>query len=427
MDTLTEDQHKAYDAIMCGKNVFLTGPAGTGKSYLLHKIIENTDQRVALTAMTGCAALLISTPSLKGKTLHSWAGVGLAKESANELIKKIRASYHAMKRWLCTDILIVDEISMMTPELLEKLNDIAKGIRKSKAPFGGIQVIFVGDFFQLPPVTREGETKFVFESPLWSEIIQETIFLTTINRQKEPEFQQVLTEARVGKLSSKSVDILKSRMIPWQGEEIKPTLLYSRRAEVDRINEMNLKSLTGERRTYEAKFTLGSKAPSDMKATSSILVEAAKKFDIDASYVTELEIAVGAQVMLLVNLDQDLGLVNGSRGIVTGFSETGLPIVRFKNNVRTIIDYYSWPLGDIEHAYRSQIPLRLAYAITCHKAQGATLDCALIDIGSSTFEFGQAYVALSRVKSLDSLYVHSFDQRVIRAHPKVIKFYEITT
>jgi ATP-dependent DNA helicase PIF1 len=199
--------------------------------------------------------------------------------------------------------------------------------------------------------------------------------------------------------------------------------LYSRRTDVDRINSQNLRELKGDRRTYQAKFVIASKAPhgtTPPSADNPIV----KKMDNDASYVTELEVGVGAQVMLIVNLDTDEGLANGSRGVVTAFSEAGLPIVKFKNGSHSVIDYHCWPLGDDEYIYRSQIPLQLAYAITNHKVQGATLDCALIDIGSTIFEYGQAYVALSRVKSLDSLYVKSFDQRVIKAHPKVIKFYQ---
>jgi ATP-dependent DNA helicase PIF1 len=334
-------------------------------------------------------------------------------------VKKIRGNYHSTKRWLCTDLLIVDEISMMTPEFLEKLNEIAKIIRKNQKPFGGIQLLFVGDFFQLPPINKEGDAKFAFESPVWNELIHETIELKTIARQKEPEFQKFLTEVRVGNVSKDSVNLLKSRMISWQGEEIKPTLIFSRRAEVDRINELNLRALTGSRNAYEVKTVYGPKA-----ARRDLEDSVVTKFDNDASYVPKLELAIGAQVMLLVNLDPDRGLVNGSRGVVTGYTESGLPVVKFKNGVVELLDYYSWPLGDMEDVYRAQVPLRLAYAVTAHKCQGATLDCALVDIGPSTFEFGQAYVALSRVKDLESLYVHSFDQRSIKAHPKVVKFYE---
>ncbi len=427
MTTLTEDQEAAFNAIQEGKNTFLTGPAGTGKSYLLYYLLSNIKgKRIALTAMTGCAALLISTPSYKAKTLHSWAGIGLGKESAQELCKKIRASYHSHKRWLCTDILIIDEISMMSSDLLEKLNTIAKTLRKSEKPFGGIQVIFVGDFYQLPPIASGSisstDSSFAFETSHWDEIIECSAHLTTISRQKDPQFQCLLNETRTGKLSKKSIELLKSRMIPYDTGEIKPTLLFSRRADVERINEQNLATLTAPKVIYEVKVVYG---PEGMPISSSAIEELKKKAEKDAQYSIKLELTVGAQVMLIVNRDIDVGLVNGSRGVVVGF-EGGYPLVKFRNGSTEKIDRHSWAIDDKEDIYHSQIPLRLAYAVSIHKAQGATLDCALIDIGPSTFEYGQAYVALSRVKSFDSLYIKAFDPKAIKAHPKVAKFYEET-
>jgi ATP-dependent DNA helicase PIF1 len=421
MTLLTPDQQAAFAAIQEGKNIFLTGPAGTGKSYLLQHILNNLGgKRVALTAMTGCAALLISTPTHKAKTLHSWAGIGLGKESEAELCKKVRNSYHAAKRWLCTDLLVIDEISMMTPDLIEKLNYIGKAIRKSPKPFGGLQVIFVGDFYQLPPIAAEAT--FAFETPQWTEIIHHVAPLKTINRQKDPQFQKLLNEARIGKLSADSTNTLKSRMISYDSEEIKPTLLFSRRNDVDRINEQNLKALTGERNTYTANYAFGAK--SSIKKATPALEEATAKYDKDAQYLTKLELAIGAQVMLIVNLDVEEGLVNGSRGVVTAFGDCGMPVVKFKGGIEKIIYHHHWQLDEFDDVFRTQIPLRLAYAVSIHKSQGATLDCALIDIGPSTFEYGQAYVALSRVKSLDSLYIKAFDPRAIKAHPKVAKFYK---
>jgi ATP-dependent DNA helicase PIF1 len=445
--SLTPDQQAAFEKVKEGRNIFLTGPAGTGKSYLLSTIVRELqdEKRIALTAMTGCAALLLcfagaagsagvaGSSEVKPRTLHSWAGIGLGKESISDLIKKVRTNYKTMKRWVGTDLLVVDEISMMTPELLEKLNEIGKAIRKDKRPFGGIQLLFVGDFFQLPPVAKGSDAQFAFESPLWGELIDLTVMLTTISRQKEPEFQQLLGEARIGKLSKFSADIIRSRMISWADQEIKPTLLYSRRADVDRINSENLKALKEPHRVYHASISFGSKAPKHLSRDSTEIQEATKRLDNDASYVPELEIAVGAQVMLVANVSMETGLVNGSRGVVVGFTESSegedvtkimkLPLVKFRGGQVAAIEPHSWSLGDMEHVFRTQIPLRLAYAITCHKAQGATLDCALIDIGPTTFEYGQAYVALSRVKSLESLYIHSFDPKVVKAHPKVAAFY----
>jgi hypothetical protein len=265
-------------------------------------------------------------------------------------------------------------------------------------------------------VARGGNVKFAFESPVWWEIIKQTVQLKRVFRQKDPVFQGILDEARVGELSAESLAILKTRCdLSWDHEPIQPTLLFSRNVQVDSINKANIDSLEGETHVYKARFPSGQALPDDI------------------GFVPELTLKVGAQVMLVTNLDQNKGLVNGSRGVVVQFIKestrdvlTGedltdgisYPVVRFKNGRMETMKYHSW-----NELFVQQVPLRLAYALTIHKAQGATLDCALIDIGPSTFEYGQAYVALSRVKSIDSLYVHEVSAGAFRAHPLVKKFY----
>jgi len=416
-------QQKALEASMCGKNLFITGPGGVGKSYLIQEIVNELGKikKVAVTALTGCAALLINA-----KTIHSWAGIGLGKEPTAKLVANIRRyNYKASRRWLLTNTLIIDEVSMMNPELLEKLNDVAKAIRKNTNPFGGLQVILVGDFFQLPPIYRDSETKFAFESPVWNELNLDILELTQIVRQDNPEFHKILKEARVGTLSKQSVKILKQRITDsWQTQKIRPTLLFSRRAEVEMVNEVNLKALKTPLQTYEVKTILT--ADLERNTPKSDLDRAIQKLDKDASYKNKLELRVGAQVMLLFNLNQEAGLVNGSRGVVEGFtlSTPALPLVLFRgHNTAIPIPETTWESDEVDGLKRSQIPLILAYAVTIHKCQGATLDSALIDIGRSTFEMGQAYVALSRVKSLDSLYIYDLEVEAFRAHPKVLEFY----
>jgi ATP-dependent DNA helicase PIF1 len=426
---LTEEQQLALDYAIEGKSFFLTGPGGTGKSFILERIRDTLTfrgKKVAITAMTGCAALLLGN---KAKTLHSWASVGIAKEPATALTAKIRQSPKSFRRWLSTDTLIVDEVSMLTPEFLEKLNKIASAIRRDPRPMGGLQVIFVGDFFQLPPVNKDiKDTMFVFESPEWKQIVPYRIELKQIVRQKDPVFQQILKEARYGRLSKQSLQILKSRQnLPWQSLDIRPTLLFSRKAEVDHVNATNLKALTGERRIYKAETVkLPIEATKNIDTESEEVKFTINKMDRDAAYSAELILAEGAQVMLLTNLDFEAELVNGSRGVVVGFTKDAisLPIVKFRTGLPMPIGPATWDCDDIEGLQRKQIPLRLAYALTIHKAQGATLDCALIDIGSSTFECGQAYVALSRVRSLDSLYIWDLEQSAFRTHDKVRNFYE---
>jgi ATP-dependent DNA helicase PIF1 len=427
MDRLTDEQRKAFEAVKAGKSIFLTGPGGTGKSFLLKTIFEEipklTEKHVAVTALTGCAALLLGRFA---KTLHSWAGIGLGRESAAVLAATIRRSGKALRRWLGTDILIIDEVSMLTPELLEKLDAVAKLLRRDSRPMGGLQMVFVGDFYQLPPVTKEDEIPFVFECETWHEIVQETIQLTQIQRQADPKFQHILNEARKGIVSAEGLAILQSRTNkPWQGLTIRPTLLFTRRAEVDNINDRNLKALSSERKLFKAETVFAPiEATRGLTKDSPEVKRAVEKMDKDGSYMGELVLAVGAQVMLLTNMDFDAGLVNGSRGVVVGFDGNNTPLVQFLRGAPVPIPTSSWESTEIEGLSRKQIPLRLAYAITIHKAQGATLDCALIDIGTSTFEYGQAYVALSRVKNLDSLYIWDVEPTAFRAHPKVLQFYQ---
>ncbi len=425
---LTSEQRRAYRLVDEGKSIFLTGPGGTGKSFLLKTMMEHLSERkgkyVAVTAMTGCAALLLGRHA---KTLHSWSGIGLGREPAPVLAVNIRNSGKALRRWLGTDLLIIDEVSMMTPELLEKLNEVAKIVRRCQAPFGGLQVVFVGDFYQLPPVVKEKdkEIPFLFDSPVWNEVVQETVILTEIQRQRDPVFHKVLQEARRGQVSEESVDILRKRMNqPWQDLKIKPTLLFTRRVEVDVVNERNLKALQKEKRLYKAETVFtpieGTKGLTTNSPEVKRLVE---KMDKDGPYMGELVLAIGAQVMLLVNLDFDQGLVNGSRGVIVSYDPSGCPLVEFKSGGVIPVPAASWECPDLQGLFRKQIPLKLAYAITIHKAQGATLDCALIDIGTSTFEYGQAYVALSRVKDLESLYIWDVEPTAFRAHPKVVSFH----
>lgn len=432
---LNDEQCAALHAVRNGKNIFLTGAGGTGKSHTIRAIVtwaQAAGLRVAVTALTGCAALLLGTGA---KTLHSWAGIGLAREAPHELAEAVKRNRRAARRWIDTQLLIIDEISMMTPELLEKLDLVARRIRKRPdLPFGGLQVVFAGDFCQLPPVQKGSEElRFVFDCDAWRIIVQETVELTQILRQRDPVFQQLLNEARMGALSLESIKTLEERMnLPWQENEIRPTLLFTRNAEVDAINRKNLDALDGERRRFDVQTVVMDKAPvgGAMRLASPDdpdVAIALEKLDTDAPYDPALTLVEGAQVMLIVNMDQDRGLVNGSRGVVTGFTPGGLPLVRFlatAANGSIIVDRQNWWLNDYEGIGRSQIPLRVAYAITIHKSQGATLDSALVDIGSSTFEYGQAYVALSRVQTLFGLYVWKLDPRKIRAHPAVVAFYQ---
>ena len=444
IDALNVEQRQAFDAVLAGESIFITGPGGTGKSFLLQALYANykagtKGKTICVTAMTGCAALLLGSWA---KTLHSWAGIGIGRNPVDTIVKAILGDAHKKKRWLKTDCLVIDEVSMLTPALLEYLDTVGRQVRKTDAPFGGIQIVMVGDFFQLPPVSKDAQKTdktFAFESPVWSQIIQRTVKLSEILRQKDPAFQAILNEARIGALSPESYAVLESRKtMAWKRQEIKPTLLFTRNEDVSSINAHQLDKLPGEIHTFTAKTTA---APSYLQP--DILQMIVDKIDRDAPYEVELNIKERCQVMLLQQQFEEKsveekgktrlqrcaipGLVNGSRGVVAGFDSDGNPRVKFLNGRCVTIRPGKWTSDsdrDDGGVTREQIPLRLAYALTIHKAQGASLDSALIDVGPSTFEYGQAYVALSRVRSLEAAYIYEIAQRAFRAHPLVMKFYE---
>ena len=434
---LNPGQQAAFDAVVAGKSVFITGPGGTGKSYLLENLYsyhKSQNKKIAITAMTGCAAVLIGPFA---KTLHSWAGIGLGRGDINTIADTVARDKRKGPRWRKTECLIIDEVSMMTPSLLELLDAVGRKARKRPdEPFGGIQMVFVGDFYQLPPVSREGTATggtFAFQSPLWKQVVQGNYFLTEIVRQKDPIFQQILNEARAGELTPESYEVLESRKnMEWKGREIKPTLLFTKNTDVSEINETQLRKLKGEEHVFTTEtYSPPTMAPDVVKMLSD-------KLDKDAPYEVVLRLKERAQVMLLKQLYEEKeddkgkkimnpihGLVNGSRGVVLGFDVHGYPVVKFLNGRIVTVRPATWSSDEdaSEAVKREQIPLRLAYALTIHKAQGASLDSALVDVGPSTFEYGQAYVALSRVRSMESLFIFEISPRAFRAHPAVKAFY----
>lgn len=433
---LNPDQQAAFEAVQRGDNIFLTGPAGAGKTYLIRHIVEwaqSEKRKISVAALTGCAALLLG---FRAKTLHSWAGIGLGRESVETLVASIKKVASVKQRWKSTKILIIDEISMLTTELFEKLDAIGRAIRQNNAPWGGIQLILCGDYFQLPPVVKglSGESvtvgRFAFESPKWTEAKLVPVLLKRIERQTDSEFQTILNECRVGAPSARSIEILKTRQgLDWKSLQIRPTLLFSKNTDVDAINEKNLTALGKPLYTYSVTtLIVAPNAEADVVDPYPTLDEIERcvtRLDNDASYMPTLTLCVGAQVMLVTNLDVEGGLVNGSRGVVVDIrAADNVPIVQFRRGSPIPVEPKHWVSNENSRVVRSQVPLRVAYAITIHKSQGSTLDCALVDIGSSTFEYGQAYVALSRVRNLESLYIWNLVPSRIRAHPTVVAFYE---
>jgi len=462
---LSPDQELALAAVRRGENTLIIGPGGSGKSHLIHQIhTEFKDKLHAVTAMTGTACAMVLS-ACEAKTLHSWAGVGLAIEEVPDLIKRVRKSRKSLMNWQTVQLLVIDEVSMMTAELFEKLDAIGRSVRKggSDKPFGGIQLVLCGDFCQLPPIFKTAQSidippssahRFCFESNIWQQTISIIVELKTIWRQTDAQLQTALSEIRLGKCSDETEVLLKSRLIePPRDALIKPTILYNRKIDVDEHNEACLVALKKPIRAWEAGVRIENEETCIITPTHRQHIgQMVEDRDRESPYVVNLRISEGSQVMLIANLDIEGGLVNGSRGVVVGFSASDYPIVQFMNGKKLVCSSHCWKIGhlvaDIKgsdltpdhvesdldtglltktrilNVFRTQVPLRLAWSLTIHKIQGSTLDCAHVDVGRTIFEYGQAYVALSRVRTLEGLYLMAFDKAAIRAHPRVLQFLE---
>ena len=438
---LSNEQDAAFNKYIEGKNVFITGPGGTGKSELIRKIYthaKENDRRISVCALTGCAAVLLQC---KAKTIHSWAGIGIGSGTIESNIKKIMEKEFKKKNWRETQTLVLDEVSMLSLKLFEMLDKIGREVRKCPGkPFGGLQVIFSGDFFQLPPVgsKEEPETcQFCFESEKWNETFprESQIPLVKIFRQADPIYARILNEIREGRLKRSSNNVLLQYVGRKQPIEsiIRPTKLFPTKNKVETINNSEILNLTSEEKTYILKNMID--LPMTKYEKERRWKYGEKEVQAELVYLQnnllcdrELRIKVGAQVMCVVNIDLEMPsgemLCNGSQGIVTRFAENNIPIVKFNNGITIPMERHIWLSENIPGVGVSQIPLILSWALTIHKAQGATLDIAEIDVGAGIFECGQTYVALSRIKSLEGLYLNSFDASKIRIHKKVKEYYE---
>ena len=417
--TFTKKQKVAYDYMVQGKNVFVTGSGGVGKSSIIRtfaNMYKNT-KTISMTSTTGVSALLVG-----GKTLYSYLGIGLGKGSVDSLYRKINKSPYYKKVWNDLDVLIIDEISMLSPKLFDKLETLARKIRSkslmrpNEESFGGIQLILSGDYLQLPCVESND---FCFMAKSWDKCVDHTIYLTEIIRQKDAKFQNCLNNVRMANITDETAQILQSRvgidLINNKG--IKPTKLFPLNRDVDYINEKELKKLdTIDFYEYNIEFEFKKACKNKTQ-----FMERIAKYTPAAQVLT---LAVGAQVMLITNLDLECKLANGSRGVIVGFVED-LPKVRFINGVERVIDHHVWEIEEREEKVLNiiQIPLKLAWGVSIHKCQGSTLDYVEIDL-ENIFEYGQSYVALSRVKNLNGLKILSLDLDKIRANPEAVEYYK---
>lgn len=401
-------QSEAIKKMLSGANIFLTGEPGAGKTYTLNKFIEQAQERnkrIAITASTGIAASHIN-----GQTIHSWSGLGIKDWISDDEIDRMSYKPYIVEKYNACDILIIDEISMLHGSRLDMLNRCCRWVRRNKKPFGGLQVIFVGDLFQLPPVTKTGPVDFVHLSEAWEEAKPEVCYLTEQHRQgADDALLTVLREMRAGKLSVKSNQLLAGRKRPAPDDD-SITRLFTHNVDVDAVNRGMLAKLPTDSKHFYMTST-GDKYKIDQMKRNLLCPE-------------DLELKVDAEVMFCANNFAE-GFVNGTRGRVIRFSNAGNPVVLTTDGAEIAVQQHTWRMyddgGRYEVASVSQYPLRLAWAVTVHKSQGLSLDAAIIDL-SQAFTPGMGYVALSRVRSLEGLYLAGLNDQALAMDQDIAKF-----
>ena len=454
--TLVDSQAIAFSKIVASENLFLTGSAGTGKSEVVKEICRywsTTGTRFKVCATTGIAALAIN-----GQTFHSFMRTRPGDDdlSALQIIKRMKdeKKYTFFALDLKNlDAIIVDEVSMMSPDFFEKCSEILKLVRQNGSPFGGLQVLFTGDFFQLGPI---GSKKFLFESAEFTEMFSEKIVLKKVFRQKDSQFIELLARVRVGELLDSDIELLKSRVgLNVSEHGIEPTELWCTNKDVDTYNNAKLAQIKSEPRNYKENFGIHGRSEKKQmfldffkkEHLANLILKGPEIQKDDAKVFSQM----GAQVMLTSNLDPKNGLVNGSRGVIVDFEysqapvdaefldlddddeykayvkDTLYPVVRFIVNGKPLTKLV--PLVKISKAFKDAkayvwlMPLKLAWATTIHKSQGLSLDRVRISLDHTVFAEGQAYVALSRVRSIEGLSLVAFEAACIKANAKVKEFY----
>lgn len=413
--TVVMTQELALSILKTGANVFLTGEPGSGKSHTIGRYtawLKSCGIEASITASTGIAATHIG-----GMTIHAWSGIGIKSAITDADLDAIAQKEKVVRRLLRAQVLIIDEISMLSGETLDSVDAVCRTLRNSSRPFGGLQVVFVGDFFQLPPVVRVGarqqatldieydeRSPFAFHSSAWKRANPLVCYLSEQHRQEDEVFLRALSAVRRGEAGADVRKLLSARaVVPPAHRRI--TRLYSHNADVDRINEAELAKLPGGGRSY---LMRGFGAPP--------LIDSLKRNCLSPE---ELKLKVGAKIIFTKN-DIEGRYFNGTTGEVTGFNKlSGNPVVSIQTGSLEV-EPVEWAVmdGNKKLAHIEQLPLRLAWAITVHKSQGMSLDAAHIDL-SQAFEYGQGYVALSRVRTLNGLYLAGFNERALEVHPEV--------
>ena len=459
MDLLSPEQRYAFEKFKLGGNLFISGPGGSGKSFLVKYFanhLTDVGSNYQITSTTGCSSILLSNNiKINGispvvKTIHSWSGIRIGRGTKEEIINSVLKNKWQSRLWKQVNVLIIDEISMLSSKLFDVLDNIGRVVRKNNRPFGGIQIICLGDMYQLPPVGDDNEPEtqaFAFESPAWKSTfpIENHIELKTIFRQTDTNYQKVLNEIRIGEMSEESKLILESRVdckySPEDNCGIIPMKIFPTRNQVNKVNNGEYNKIQEEEHIYKVKELRTARMYLDTGVHfSPEVVEKCK-------YMTELQIQYefsslknsmrtddeirlkkGVPVMCLVNLDIENGIANGSIGIIQEFilniEGTKVPIVKFSNGMIKPIQSNTWQSAEFPCIGLRQIPLCLAYSNSIHKMQGSTLDLCEMDLGDTVFAEHQTYVALSRVKTIDGLFLSGFNPLRIKVNPKVKEFYK---
>jgi len=390
-----------------GSNVFLTGSAGAGKTYVLNQYIKYLKARkipVSITASTGIAAT-----HLQGTTIHAWSGIGIKDSLSTRNLRELKEKKYLKKNIEKSKVLIIDEISMLHKRQFDLVNEVLRFFRETEDAFGGIQLVVCGDFFQLPPIGNASEInkdKFCFMSQAWLDAKLTICYLTEQFRHTDSKLNGILNEIRSASVSANSIALLQSSIDEIEAEE--PTRLYTHNLDVDRINSQHMAEIKGRKKVFKAKIK------GNLKLAESI------KRSIMAP--ESLELKKDAKVMFVKN-NYEKGYLNGSLGMVLNFNDDGLPVIRLNNGVYIVAEPEDWRIedetGKLLVSYK-QVPLRLAWAITVHKSQGMTLDSAVMDL-SKTFEKGQGYVALSRIKGLEGLQLKGFNATTLEVDHLALK------
>jgi ATP-dependent DNA helicase PIF1 len=444
---LSDEQQIALDKFKKGENLFITGPGGTGKTFLIKELINNCSKKIQVCALTGCAAILLQC---NARTIHSWSGIKLANGEIEDIVESIVNNKYQRKTWRSTQVLIIDEVSMMSKKIFDLLNIVAKTCRHNIKPFGNMQIIFLGDFYQLPPVNKsddEDNNKFCFESEEWFNVFPKNnhILLTKIFRQDDIEYKNILMNIRKGIFDKKTKEILEKRKIKFEKDDKEQDniiKIFPLKIKVDRVNITNFLKLEGEEYNSDilikkdVKEMIDSGKPIADKYIEAYKRASPKQVDFEINYirgnspsVNELKLKIGARVMCIINLDMDNEICNGSQGVVENIvkdnkNDMKIILVKFDNGIRREISKHGWQSEVYPNIVMYQFPLVLAWAITIHKIQGATLDKGIMDIGDSIFEYGQTYVALSRIKKLEGLYLTALNINKIKVNPTVNEFYK---